>query len=451
MVLAQGVAAEGGAAQEASSIVSTPATPAQFKLEFPAAHAEGAVVGRGWNYGVLDEFDIYMWRENGHVWMEIIPITAQAFICGVSFSVKQDRKSYFSGFKLETESGQGWCNNLAKRHVFRFTTYPSTRQIPDLTGSFEVILNTVGNKHNHSLRLPAAGPKDVTDPGNGSIEDTPTPKACTGYGEHGYTCPEVIGEAPAVCPDGYVGVPAMRIPLDAEGGTLDVDAFCVSPFANADAAVPDRQTVPQTDLSFFQAQENCALGGARLIRESQWMALAHNITLADANWSGGKVGKGDIKGGFNSEQCKTGTGPLPYSTCPDSLAPGRARVLTNGATVYDVGGNLWQWTFHDLETGVAGEFTALGGDQVAAPYESGTRGMGAFMSFGGLDTDADSLTDWSGYAPIRGGDRGSAKEAGPFALSGGVVTEAYPDVGFRCAVAKSRHDPAPEPTEPSRQ
>lgn len=225
----------------------------------------------------------------------------------------------------------------------------------------------------------------------------PVEPACSaGYAQKGYACPKVIGPAPK-CEQGYVGVPAMRIPVDVNKKTRDVPGFCVSQFMGDGSVKTNTYTPPDFSRtsSWFEAKAACDAIGveplmwmeetlrAQLMTESQWMALAHNIALVDKNWTGGMVDKGNLKGGewkddcFSIENNKWNGYIKPYTLCPQI---DRKLILTNGAAVYDLAGPYEQWTYHDLNgsytSRLAGSFGMLVRDQTAAPYNNLQRGMG---------------------------------------------------------------------------
>lgn len=258
----------------------------------------------------------------------------------------------------------------------------------------------------------------------------------TGYAAKGFACPEVTGDAPVSCPVGFVGVPQMKIPVETNGATLTVPAFCVAQYVTGSGnALGTATTTPYVSVSWDTIQGgscNSMSTGAMLIRESQWMALAHNILLVGSNWTGGAVDSGDVKDGLNNSECGIAAA-ASYNSCPDASAPGRERTLTNGNKVYDIGGNIYQWTYHDGVGGSAGKFGNITRDQTAAPYNSQTRGLGLIPdSVAGNASYTLPYTAWAGGAPLRGGYWVSGVNAGPFLLSSVAPSLASTYRGFRC-------------------
>ncbi len=253
----------------------------------------------------------------------------------------------------------------------------------------------------------------------------------SGYAARGMACPTVAGPEPS-CPSGFVGVPSMNIPINTSGGTLNVLAFCVSQYLPGNGpTLGNANTTPQVNISWNTVNAgSCSSvsAGSTMMSESQWMALAHNIMLVGSNWSGGTTGSGSINGGLNNSQCGA-SGAMSYSACPDSSAPGRLRTLTNGQIVYDIGGNVYQWTYHDLAGGSSGLWGAMPASERMVPYASQTQGMGYYLD---VASYPDGWTGWSGYAPLRGGGWGGGAGAGPFLLGNSSPTNANTNIGFRC-------------------
>jgi len=60
---------------------------------FPSSHPENAISGTA-SSGYDDQFNIYIWRDYGEVWIEIEPIVGYPFICSSSFVIIQNGKQY---------------------------------------------------------------------------------------------------------------------------------------------------------------------------------------------------------------------------------------------------------------------------------------------------------------------------------------------------------------------
>lgn len=251
-----------------------------------------------------------------------------------------------------------------------------------------------------------------------------TLKCSAGYAAKGYACPSVVASAPTACPANWIGVPSMRIPIDAAGGTRVVPAFCVMKYVasiiSGGVATSSETGAPAVNYTWDSMKASCVAGGGRILRDSEWMAIAHNIVNVDSNWTGGVVDSGDLKEGLQN------AGASAQSAVGLS-APGRSRTLSTGETIWDIGGNVWQSVYGDM-TGDSSVGTGgtIYEDRVASPYDSLTRGMGAFPQtlpkiFG------------SNLVSVRGGYWANASAAGPFTV-GTVHPSSYDhNFSYRCA------------------
>lgn len=308
----------------------------------------------------------------------------------------------------------------------------------------------------------------------------------TGYAAHSLVAPSVGANYSGTCATGFIPVPAMTIPTGS-GGTQTVPAHCVMQYiASPSNTAASSQSVaggsytptfrasnatyqptsraegftltdgsaykPKSDsngkpwvyISMYEAQAACnAMGTApngaqiRLQRESEWMAEAHNVVGMASNWSGGAVDSGNMWQGVNSN-------PSPYSSSGAQAASvgalagtsdQRTKTLTTGGVIWDLGGNVYQWTYHDMAgAGSNGLFGNITAGQTAAPYDSTTRGMGWIPDSGHANSGYPlPYSGWSGGAPIRGGYWASTSYVGPFNLSNSTpASTGGSNVGFRC-------------------
>ncbi|NBW80127.1 hypothetical protein EBR21_00080 [bacterium] len=187
-----------------------------------------------------------------------------------------------------------------------------------------------------------------------------------------------VTRTPFVCPAGYVGVPGSGVTglgsASASSGHsswwLNVDSdFCVmkypaknnnsSTFATSTAyGLPwvslQRGINENTTPSAFKAC-NDAGPGYRLISNTQWQTIARNAEKVAENWSGAAVGSGMMARGHLDGTpamiLENSTDDNPFFGTGNNVnqAPGsgweqmRTRLLSNGETVWDMGGNVSQW------------------------------------------------------------------------------------------------------------
>jgi len=181
---------------------------------------------------------------------------------------------------------------------------------------------------------------------------------------------------------------------------------------------------PWSKVSYHMATAVCSSIGLNLIRESQALAIAYDISQQDINWTGGKVGEGKIYQGIHQGSVNEA---MAGNYEPKSSEDRRWYQLSNGERIYDFAGNIYTWVFDDIqgdEKGiVANKFSKDSPSISTAPYPSMTKGMG---------WRPDAGSNWSGYALVRGGCWLSESYAGVFALSSGSPGIRDGNVGFRC-------------------
>jgi formylglycine-generating enzyme required for sulfatase activity len=221
----------------------------------------------------------------------------------------------------------------------------------------------------------------------------------------------------------FIPVPKTTLPNGIVVPPFQVGQYLCSRSADGRVAVTSEGT-PWVDISYHAAREVCLDAGFALITELQALALAHNIAQLDGNWTGRKVGEGDLFQGLRNdtvEEAQPGTYVSPDPT------ESRAFILSNGVSVYDAAGNAYTWVFDDVqgdEQGlIARKFAKDSPSITTAPAASMQKGVGWYPRAG---------SNWSGDALIRGGCWGSESYAGVFILDIGWPDHEYDYVGFRC-------------------
>ena len=172
-----------------------------------------------------------------------------------------------------------------------------------------------------------------------------------------------------ICPTGYIWVPG-----SAKYGTLP--GFCVMKYeAKNVGGVATSQTAstPWVSISQTAARSACrALGaGYHLISEAEWMTIADNAANTASNWFGGTVGTNFLYSGHNdngpanalaastdddgyygtNDSASSCDGVYNNFVVGDDTTSGRAcagqkRIFTlsNGNVIWDISGNVWEWT-----------------------------------------------------------------------------------------------------------
>ena len=198
---------------------------------------------------------------------------------------------------------------------------------------------------------------------------------------------------------------------------------------------------------------NCT--GCHLITEAEFLTIAQNVLNNPVNWSGGTVGSGFIYSGHNDNvpatalEASTDDSNGYYGT--GNVSPSNQRrtlTLSNGEVIWDLAGNVWQWTSGTSTTGQPGitgeiayawkQYTAVTATGTLSPnvFPSGTSISGANTwtltnGIGQLYSNAGE-TGLRGF--IRGGHWTYGSYAGVLALYLGYAPSyTSTAVGFRVA------------------
>ena len=249
-------------------------------------------------------------------------------------------------------------------------------------------------------------------------------------------------------PTGYI-----RVPGNPLFGTTD---FYVMKYqAKNVGSIPTSQAAgtPWVSITQTSAIDTArSLGqGYHLITEAEWMTIAMDTLYIDSNWTGGVVGSGSLYSGHNDNSPTTtldastddsngyyGTG----NTAPSNQR--RTLTLSNGEVIWDLAGNVWEWTCAQI----------IGGDQPTATPGFNWRELTAITRWGALNYSLPTGRGWNStqglgkifsdgtstnttlYGFIRGGCWNSVATAGAFGvLLSNTPSGTFTNVGFR--VAKS--------------
>lgn len=172
----------------------------------------------------------------------------------------------------------------------------------------------------------------------------PTPGPCNGHSGGAPT----TTDAKEPCPTGFIVVPGSSL--------YGTRAFCVMKFEAKNVgglAVSQADLLPWASISQINAKiaaENACVG-CRLMTYSEWMTIAHNVLNVDENWSGGTVGSGFIYSGHNDGAPAANiAGSVDdtqgYINTGQAAGSNQKRTLrlNNGEIIWDLSGNVWEWT-----------------------------------------------------------------------------------------------------------
>jgi len=259
-----------------------------------------------------------------------------------------------------------------------------------------------------------------------------------------------------ICPTGFIVVGGsatygtsdfciMKYEAKTVGGNIPVSTAAGSPWVN----------ISQTSaISYSTNVSGCT--GCHLITEEEWMTLAKDAMSVSYNWSGGSVGNGYVYSGHNDS--------APINTLPadadDSKGYAgetniggnqrRTLMLTNGEIIWDIAGNVSEWTSGKTISGVTSqpgissgggawrEYSDITNDGTLAvnvtPIGTGLEGASSWTSInngiGQLYSNADDTVQ---RGIIRGGC-GNGSLAGVLSLSFGYLPgDSNESIGFRVA------------------
>ena len=222
-------------------------------------------------------------------------------------------------------------------------------------------------------------------------------------------------------------------------------------------------------VSIYQdvAKAECEKIGAHLITNAEWMAIARDIEAQDENWVGTGTARvlkmGNVGSNTNDSTAWYALGSADFEgntktgTNRDSDSPARL-VLSNGQSIWDFSGNVWEWVDDKFDCGVEEcpaslmpqpatasyrEFTAITSwgkysrTEIApsGSYNS-TQGTGQIYTTNNFAYSSEPPAGYNStiHAFVRGGDWGNGANAGVFALAlSHSPSGSDPSFGFRCA------------------
>jgi prepilin-type N-terminal cleavage/methylation domain-containing protein len=149
------------------------------------------------------------------------------------------------------------------------------------------------------------------------------------------------------CPNNFIVVSG-----NSSFGTSD---FCMMKYEarqGSGVAVSQASGTPWVNITQTNAiiAANATCSGCHLVTEGEWMTVAANALSVASNWSGGAVGSGYIYSGHNNSLPNYA---LPATTDDTDGYNGtgsssgnqrRTLTLTNGEVIWDLAGNVWEWT-----------------------------------------------------------------------------------------------------------
>ena len=207
---------------------------------------------------------------------------------------------------------------------------------------------------------------------------------------------------------------------------------------------------PLANISQKKAIEYCNKVGANLITNAEWMTIARNIEEQPANWTSGTVGL--YRGHSDNNPSKALEASL-YDTKgyegTDNSSPSierRTHTLSNGEIIWDLSGNVWEWTSDtilgkDQPTGnnkgfAWRQYTGITNYGILS-YDlirPSNKNWNTNQNIGQIYSDGSTTNNIS-YAFLRGGSWLNPARTGIFTLVlNNTSLDSNYNIGFRCVI-----------------
>ena len=277
-------------------------------------------------------------------------------------------------------------------------------------------------------------------------------KGNTTYGVSNNSSPTNITQ-PTDCPTGFIPVPG--------SATYGTKGFCVMKYeakqvGTTTTPISAPTGTPWVNINQTTATTNSAnvagCTGCHLITEAQWMTIAQNVLSVNSNWSGGTVGSGYIYSGHNDNAPANSLAADAIDAngyAGETNTGGnqkRTLTLTNGEVIWDMAGNVTEWTSNQISGNQPGtstswvwnEWTNLtvpGSLEVnPTPASTGLAGANTWTTGNGIGGIYSNTGDTALRGFLRGGYWGLTSGAGVLSLLlDHAPSGVYSTVGFRVA------------------
>ncbi len=250
----------------------------------------------------------------------------------------------------------------------------------------------------------------------------------------------IAGLPPPICATGYIVVPGSSTYGTSDFCVMKYEAKNVGGIATSQVALTPWTTISQTSAITTSV---AACTGCHLITEAEWLTIAQNVLNVASNWDNGAgvhtVGTGYIYSGHNDStpanaiEATTNDSDGYYLT--GNVAPStqkRTLTLSNGEVIWDLAGNVYEWTTGTVQSptvqpGVTGggyamrEWTAITNPGTVSPNPSpattGIAGSGTWGSSYGIGRIYSNADYVASIGFRRGGCQGVGSIGGLLTLS----------------------------------
>lgn len=259
-----------------------------------------------------------------------------------------------------------------------------------------------------------------------------------------------VGEITRSVPSGYI-----RVPGSTKRGTEDFYVMKYEAKDSGGTPVSQASGSPWVSINQFDARKECRSLGSdyHLITEAEWMTIADNAMRQSSNWADGNIGSKASNGGgmyLGNVDPSGNHSHLGYNGPNPDSGTGRdttARLqLSNGNQIWDLSGNVWEWTNGYMTTDGVPEpgsngwteytgvtnFRSMEDEKPLNPAWNADNGIGRIY----LDQSPYGASKTDGNIPAvrRGGYWNYGADAGALSVTLDIAPSySYTDIGFRCA------------------
>ena len=141
------------------------------------------------------------------------------------------------------------------------------------------------------------------------------------------------------CPYGFIVIPGSTTYSTSDFCAMKYEAKQVGATTTPISTAAGTPWVSISQITAIANSPNVAgCTGCHLITENEWMTIAQNVLSVPGNWSGSAVGSGNIPRGNSSSSAATD------ASADLTGVNKRTLTLSNGEVIWDLAGNVWDWT-----------------------------------------------------------------------------------------------------------